>query len=192
MNHPFFNIHTSVGVLLLLSGCAFMPPAEKAVPAGTEPAAEKPAAIKSAALKPEKAVSPPGDEKALLRSVPERVSIFLETLKALVLSHEFKQVEERAEPSHRERFVQKRGMDTESYLSRLFRIGAAYARGESALLPEPGGFNLKTVKAMRYTGVRRTTTSWVVTGILTDSRGAAIDFTLEVLGELETIFLAGD
>jgi hypothetical protein len=186
----FLKPSFTAAVLLMFAGCAVLPTAEKSASARETRTA--PAIEKTAPSKPDRGLRRPSAEDALLRSVPERVAEFLRTLKSLVLSHEFEKVKEKAEPSHLERFVKKRGMDTESYLSRLFRIGAAYVRGESALLPEPGNFTMKTVTAMRYTQTRRENTSWIVQGMLTDARGVSIDFTLEVLGELETILLAGD
>jgi hypothetical protein len=184
----FFGLLKIAALLFVFTGCALLPPAESPPPETQRvPSVDKPVS-----LIPEKTVRPPSGEEALLRTLPPRVSDFLKTLKGLVLAREFEKIEELAEPSHHERYVKKRGMDTISYLSRLFRIGAAYARNESALLPEPNNFDFKNVTALRYTGTRRTQASYIVRGVLTDSRGTGIDFTLEVLGDLQTILLAGD
>lgn len=167
---------------LLLTSCTVFSPSKKTA---------SPAMVGSPPVAAAAALSP-GTEERVLRELPVRVRDFLISLKVKVLAKDWEWVRAKAEPSHVERYGKKRGMDTISYLSLLFRVGDTYAAGKSPLLPEPRSFDLSRVKSMTYTKARKQGFSWLVQGVFTDENGVSIDFTLDVLGELREILLSGD
>ncbi len=152
----------------------------------TVPAAKAPPPTPQA----EKAAAP-RTEDLVLRELPPRVRDFLAELRTRLVAGDLVWVVSRAEPAHRDRYAVRRGMDDASYLALLLDIGGSYARGETPLAPEPRSFDLRRLAAMRYLSAGREGFSWIVKGVMTDRRGTGIDFTLDVLGELETILLAG-
>lgn len=131
-------------------------------------------------------------EDFILREMPSRVAEFLVELKSRLLSHDWEWAVKKADPVHYNRYAGRRGMDDASYLQLLLRAGEAWARGEAPLSPEPRSFDLARLSAMRYMKARKDGFTWIVQGILIDSRGASVDFTLEVLGDLQDILLAGN
>lgn len=148
-----------------------------------------PEAVK--ARPPESPAAPPRTEELILKEMPPRVGDFLVELKSRLLSHDWEWAVKKADPVHYNRYAVRRGMDDASYLQLLFRVGEAWARGEVPLAPEPRSFDLARLSAMRYMKARKDVFTWIVQGILIDSRGASVDFTLEVLGDLQEILLAG-
>jgi len=161
-------------------------------------------AVREARPAPETAGTPPAEKAAaphrteartedlILGEMPPRVGDFLAELKNRMLSHDWEWAVKRADPVHYSHYAVRRRMDDPAYLQLLFRVGEAWARGEVPLAPEPRAFDLARLSAMRYMKTRREGFAWVVQGILIDSRGSSADFTLEVLGDLQEILLAGN
>lgn len=173
---------------LLAGSCAGFPPRIGTAAESPPPGTKSPAPGTRASTR----ASAPLTEEQVLRELPRRVREFLEELRRKLMAGDLAWVASRAEPSHRERHVRRRGMDDASYLALLMDVGGSFARGESPLAPEPGSFDLSKVSSLRFMEARRQDFSWVVTGLMTDRRGRSIDFSLDVLGDLEPIMLTGN
>jgi len=175
-------------LFLALSSCELLPgkKAEQTAPAA---AAEQPPPVenKSARTAPPQR---PSTER-ILAGLPAREQTFLGELERRVEAGDWEWVVSHADRAHREALMGSEGMDQESYLSFLFQLGAAPPETHDPDLRESGYFSPYSAVDLVYTGFRQTAMETIVTGYLYNGREKRIDFTLEVLGQLQHIMITG-
>jgi len=174
--------------VLALSSCQLLPgkKTEQTAPAaGTQqpPPVEK----KSTRTAPPQR---PSTER-VLAGLPAREQMFLGELEKRVEAGDWEWVVSHADRAHREALMGSEGMDQESYLSFLFQLGAAPPETQDPDLREPGYFSPYSTVDLVYTGFRQTPMETIVTGYLYNGREKRVDFTLEVLGQLQDIMITG-
>lgn len=173
-------------VIVIFSGCALFQtvtpdaPEERTVP-GPDPTA--------ALLEPER----PGRAATaeVLAGLPQREITFLEQFQQRVEAGQWEWVTGRAEEDHYRELVQRTGMDEESYLTFLLRMGESFDHRIRRDDAEPGYFSPYDTVEVVFTDYRKQSITTVVEGLLYNSEKRSIDFTITLLGELAEIRLTG-
>ena len=126
-----------------------------------------------------------------LAGLPAREVEFLQHFSRAVENSDWQWVLDRAESSHAEELMGRLGMDEESYLTFLLRMGESYqtrARRDDA---EPGYFSPYDTVQVEFTSHARSELYTIVEGLLFNQSGRTIDFSLTLLSPLQEMKLTG-
>ncbi|TVQ98934.1 MAG: hypothetical protein EA403_13400 [Spirochaetaceae bacterium] len=173
-------LSTLILVTMALAGCRTFFPA----PADDDDSA----AVATIAPDPARVPDPVPDA---LAGLPGREVEFLRRFARAAESGDWQWVLDRAEVTHAEELMGRLGMDEESYLSFLLRLGESFqtrARRDDA---EPGYFSPYDTVRVAFIGHERSELSTTVRGLLYNRSDRTIDFTLTLLSQLQDMKLTG-
>ena len=168
-------------MVLTATGCRTFFPAP--------PDDEDSAAIAIAPVDPSPAVSDRIPDA--LAGLPAREVAFLQDFAHAVESGDWQWVLDRAEESHSEELMGRIGMDEESYLTFLLRMGESFQTRVRRDDAEPGYFSPYDTVRVSFTGQERSELTTTVRGLLFNRSNRTIDFTLTLLSPLQEIKLTG-
>ncbi|TVQ39322.1 MAG: hypothetical protein EA384_06740 [Spirochaetaceae bacterium] len=184
---------TAAVIVLVVSGCSLFQPAPVAVeprpqprPTVPQPPAPEEPAAPEATQRPGRA-----EAEAVLSGLPARELAFMLEFRERVQKGDWEWVLEHAEEQHYAELVRRTGMDLESYLTFLLRMGESFDRRIRRDDSEPGYFSPYDAVEVVYTDHRREHFGTVVEGLFYNRAQRSIDFTVTLLGELVEIRLTG-
>ena len=128
---------------------------------------------------------------AVLSGLPERELAFMLEFQQRVEAGDWQWVLEHAEENHFHELVVRTGMDEESYLTFLLRMGESFDRRIRRDDAEPGYFSPYDTVTVVYTDYRREHVTTVVEGLFYNQQQRSIDFTVNLLGDLIEMRLTG-
>ena len=126
-----------------------------------------------------------------LAGLPPREIAFFQDFAYAVENGDWQWVLDRAEESHIDALMGRLGMDEESYLTFLLRMGESFQTRVRRDDAEPGYFSPYDTVRVSFTGQERSELSTIVRGVLYNRSDRTIDFTLTLLSPLQEMKLTG-
>ncbi len=173
---------------VVLSGCSLLQPRPEET--ARQPLEQE---LPQAEAEPAAVAEDPGraDAAAVLSGLPQRQLAFMLEFQQRVEAGDWQWVLEHAEENHYHELVVRTGMDEESYLAFLLRIGESFDRRIRRDDTEPGYFSPYDTVTVVYTDYRREHVTTIVEGLFYNQQQRSIDFTVNLLGDLIEMRLTG-